>query len=75
MGLKQRFSIVLIGLMKAVEGVAIFGLICAAISPSADAQTVVATVAVGPDAYVVAVNPVLTRSSRGPWQRQQRDGD
>ena len=61
MGLKQRSSIVLIGLLKAVEGVAIFGLICAAISPSADAQAVVATIAVGTDANVVAVNPVTNK--------------
>ena len=61
MGLKQRSSIVLIGLLKAVEGIAILGLICAAISPSADAQAVVATVAVGPGANVVAVNPVTNK--------------
>ena len=57
MGLKQRFNIVLIGMMKAVEGLAILGLMCAALSLSADAQTVVATVAVGTDPNVVAVNP------------------
>jgi hypothetical protein len=63
MGLKPRFSILLIGIMKAVEGIAIIGLICAAIYPSADAQTVLATIPVGPDS-IVAVNPV-TRSTSG----------
>ena len=47
MGLKQRFNIVLIGMMKAVGGLAILGLICAALSLSADAQAVVATVRCG----------------------------
>ena len=57
MGLKQRSSIVPIGIMKAVEGIAILGLICAALSLSADAQAVVATVAVGTNPQAVAVNP------------------
>ena len=57
MGLKQRSSIVLIGLLKAVEGIAILGLMCAALSLSADAQAVVATVAVGTGPNAVAVNP------------------
>ena len=57
MGLKQRSSIVPIGIMKAVEGIAILGLICAALSLSADAQAVVATVAAGTNPQAVAVNP------------------
>ena len=61
MGLKQRFSIVAIGIMKAVEGLAIFGFICAAISLSADAQTATATIAVGQVPYAVAVNPVTNK--------------
>ncbi len=43
MGLKQRFSKVLIGIRKAVGGLAILGLMCGALSLSADAQAVVAT--------------------------------
>ena len=43
--------------MKAVEGIAILGLMCAALSLSADAQAVVATVAVGTSPKAVAVNP------------------
>ena len=63
MGLKQRFSIVLIGMLKAVEGLAILGLICAALSLSADAQAVVTTItlAVGSGPAAVAVNPVTNQ--------------
>ena len=63
MGLKQRFDIVLIGMMKAVEGLAVLGLMCAALSLSADAQAVVATVAAGTNPQAVAVNPARTRST------------
>jgi YVTN family beta-propeller protein len=61
MGLKQRFNIVLIGMMKAVERIAILGLMCAALSLSADAQAVVATVAAGTNPQAVAVNPVTNK--------------
>ena len=57
MGLKQRFNIVLIGIMKAVEGLAILRLICGAISLPTHAQAVIATVAVGTSPCAVAVNP------------------
>ncbi|MGD0183265.1 MAG: YncE family protein, partial [Terriglobales bacterium] len=61
MGLKQRFDIVVIGMMKAVEGLAVLGLMCAALSLSADAQAVVATVAAGTNPQAVAVNPVTNK--------------
>jgi YVTN family beta-propeller protein len=44
MGLKQRFNIVPIGMMKAVGGLVIVGFICAALPLSADAQVVTATI-------------------------------
>ena len=58
MGLKQRFSIVLIGIMKAVEGLAIFGLICGATSLPTYAQVVTATVTTEYYPTSVAVDPV-----------------
>ena len=75
MGLKQRFSIVLIGMLKAVEGIAILGLICAALSLSADAQAVVATVAAGTNPYGVAVNPNTNQIYVANYGEQQRDRD
>ena len=79
MGLKQRCSIVLIGIMKAVEGLAIFGLICAAISLSADAQTVIATVAVGTNPSGRGGEPDheqdLRRERSSRQRTQYRDGD
>src|SRR5438128_1164506 len=61
MGLKQRFSIVLIGIMKTLGGLAIFGLICATVSLTTHAQTVTATIATGQVPYRVAVNPVTNK--------------
>jgi YVTN family beta-propeller protein len=46
--------------MKAVEGLAIFGLICAALSLTTHAQTVVATIAT-PAPSAMAVNPVTNK--------------
>jgi YVTN family beta-propeller protein len=59
MGLKQRFSIVLIGMMKAVEGFVILGLIFGATSVSTHAQGIVfsAEVIVGGNPCALAVNP------------------
>jgi YVTN family beta-propeller protein len=57
MGLKQRFNIVLFGMIKAVGGLAILGLMSAAISQRANAQAVTATVAAGNGPSAVALNP------------------
>ena len=61
MGLKQRCNIVLIGIMKAVEGLAIFGLICGATSLPTYAQVVTATVTNVYDPISVAVDPVTNK--------------
>jgi len=43
--------------MKAVEGLAIFGLFCGAISLTTHAQTVIATIKIGTSPKAVTVNP------------------
>ena len=66
MGLKQHFNIVPIGIMKAVEGLAILGLICGAASLPTYAQVVTATIGVCVTQtqcrpVSVAVNPVTNQ--------------
>ena len=56
MGLKQRFSTVLIGMMKAVEGLAVLGLICGVVSLPVHAQVVTATIPLLP---VVSSNALV----------------
>ena len=67
MGLKQRCNNVLIGMMKAVEGLAILGLICTALSLTTHAQVVTATIPVG--IYPSALSVDSDRADRATFSK------